>query len=635
MPLIPVDDTFRIAPGEIVHYRDLLDSHQILGRTGAVLVGATGDDTRLPTAVGAIPNLTVTPQRGGLYRVYGARGTDDLALARVLDQLPGVEFAVPDLILPLTIDTVPNDPYYSGEWHLENTGQSGVVDTDIDAETAWLYATGAGQLIAIIDTGTQPDHPDLRVTMGYDYVDHDNDATPDYTDATAAPHGTGTAGIAAASGNNGIGVAGVAYDADIYAIRLIGGATSTDDVYNAFAEAVDAGASVLSNSWGYGTCDAVSASSVFSKMYRYAENKGRGGLGSVVVFAAGNDNCDTANNGMLSDDRPVVVAALESNDVRSWYSDYGDAVDISAPTNLLTTDWTTGGYGTYNGDDGYYPYFSGTSGATPVVAGVFALMFAANPRLTAADARDVLCETAVKVDLADVTYDSEGRNPYYGCGRVNAGAAVAAVANTAPEAPTVPADATVLPGPHALTWSPAFDADNDALRYVVRWSVSGPAPTAATGAGDTGTVGASVDSAADSGTDSATDTAPDSRAGADSPIPADSGASDTGDTGAAPVPTSGEITVNGTFYRPPVAFVDTDVVTWTVAAVDPWGEGPASATATLTVAAPVVPVDTADTDTQSKPKPTQKSGCTTAPASTSVALLLAGLLASALLRRRS
>lgn len=613
--LVGVDDTFRIAPGETVHYADLLERGAILGRTGRILVslheypptGSTGQPPAAPWSAGRV----TTVLRGGLIRVTPGPGEDDLALARRLDALPGVEFAVPDLLLPLTTSEAPSDPFYMDQWHLENTGQTGIADTDIDAALAWQFATGTGQTIAIIDTGTQPDHPDLRVTLGYDYVDHDADSTPDYGDSSGGPHGTGTAGIAAASGNNGIGVAGVAFDADIYAIRLIGGSTSTEDVYNAFVEAVDAGAGVLSNSWGYGSCDAVAASSVFTKMFRYAEKQGRDGLGSVVVFAAGNDGCDLADNGMLNMEYPVTVAALESNDVRSSYSDFGDAVDIAAPTSLLTTDWTTGGYGSYNGDDGYYPYFSGTSGATPVVAGVFALMFEANPRLTAADAREVLCQTGVKVDLDSVTYDAEGRNPYYGCGRVNAGAAVAAVVNAAPETPTVPADETVAPGPANLTWTAAGDPDGDALSYVVRWSVEGPTPTAAEGWPQV---------AADSGGDSATDSATGADTADDTGGPTDSG----GDP-APGVETSGESTVTGVFFRPPASFVDGDVLTWTVASLDAWGEGAPSATVTVTVAEPEVAAD--------DPVGEKQAGCSTSGAAGSLGLAMAGLLALSTGRR--
>jgi len=521
---------FRIAPGLTVRYADLLTQGSIRGRTGRVLVAfsdtAGAFDRARALGVAGVASMTALP--GGLWRVVPQSGVDDLELARRLDGLPGVDFAMPDLILPLSPFSLPNDPFLAAEWHLENTGDNGrVFDADIDATQAWTYGTGVGQIISIIDTGVQLDHPDLHVISGHDYIGRDEDSSPDYAEPSGGPHGTGTAGIAAAVGNNAYGVAGVAFDAEVYAVRLIGGATSTEDVYEAFVESVDAGASVLSNSWGYQGCGEIPASNVFSRMFRYAENNGRGGLGSVVVFAAGNDGCDIVANGMLAMETPIVVAAVESSDVRASYSNYGDSVDIAAPTALLTTDWTSGGYGSYSGDDAFADGFSGTSGATPVVAGVVALMFEANPRITAEQVREVLCETAVRIDLEHVDYDADGRTPYYGCGRIDAGAAVAAVANSEPSAPQITSAAEQTVGSVWLTWEPAIDPDADDLSYRVT----------ITSTGSTDTAGASE---------------------------------------------VVELNTDRPFLKLDNAVAD-EVYTWTVAAVDPWGSGLESAAETLTV----------------------------------------------------
>jgi subtilisin family serine protease len=552
------DDTFHPGPGAaVLDYGDLLARGQVLGRTGRVLVRADADLMGVPGVA------KVVPLRGGLLRVEPAPGVDDLALARALHARPGVRWAMPDLLLPIVPAAVPDDPLYGDQWHLENTGQGGrTPDVDIDAAGAWAYATGAGQIVAVLDSGVQVDHPDLSVIAGRDYVDGDDDPNPS-TDASA-PHGTGVAGIAAAMGDNGVGVAGVAWGADVYAIRLIGGSSSsTEALYESFAEAIDAGATVLNNSWGFGTdCSGVPDYAVFDEMFDYAEDVGRGGLGSAVVFAAGNNGCDNDNDGMLAHRSLVVVAALEWWDTRASYSNYGSIVDIAAPTSVLTTDITPGGYGSYAGDDAYNDYFSGTSGATPVVSGVLALMFEANPRLTAKQARSVLCDTAVRVDLDDAGYDDEGWSPYYGCGRVDAGAAVAAVANTAPSAPAprLVAETAELPRV-TIAWSPAADPDGDVASYVVRATV-----------GDAGlereVAGTTLDLA--------------------------------GDVAAG------------------------DVVTWTVAAVDPWGEGEASEPVTFTVVAEPEPVEVVVEEAQ-------PGGCVSAPGS--VAGALAGLLLAARRRR--
>ncbi len=524
------DDSFRPNVGASpVSYGDLIASGVVHGRTGRLLVRA--DNT---ASLADLPQIkTVIQLPGGVLRVTPADGVDDLALARLLADRAGVRWAVPDLVLRLS-PSLPDDPWVGDEWHLENTGQGGrPVDVDIDAGLAWEFATGAGQTIAILDSGVQTNHPDLSVISGHDYIDRDDDSNPASDDA--APHGTGTAGIAAARGDNGIGVAGVAYDADIYAIRLIGGNTTTEDLYNAFVEAVDAGATVLSNSWGFGTdCTPFPTYAVFDEMVGYAETEGRGGLGAVVVFAAGNGGCDASGDGILNQELVIGVAAIESSDVRAGYSNYGSTVDIGAPTGLLTTDITPGGYGSYGGDDGFYDGFSGTSGATPVVSGVVALMMEANPRITAAQVREVLCDTAVRNDIEHAGYDSDGWSPYYGCGRVDAGAAVAAVANGEPAAP---APAYVTDAPYAshvgIAWIPAEDPDGDVYTYEVVWSTSGA---------DLATV---------------------------TPVEVDGWALDLTD-----------VTAIG------------DTVSWQVRARDPWGAGPFSAPVTFTVARAWQPVET-------------------------------------------
>ena len=469
----PHDDAFHPGTGPAtVRYGELLRAGKVRGRTGNVLVGLDTDHDAAWLA-GQPGVASVRALGSGALRVTPARGTDDLALARRLHDTAGVRWAHPDLLVRVQPAAgTPDDPWVSDQWHLENTGQGGrTVDSDIDATTAWAFASGAGQLVAILDSGVQLDHPDLVVQAGRDYVGRDEDPSPDAADGWGAPHGTAAAGVAAAIGGDGRGGAGVAYDAEIYALRIIGGSNnSLEDLQGAFVEAVDAGAGVLSNSWGWGDCSEIPAYGIFDEMFTYAEVHGRGGLGSVVVFAAGNGNCDIVNDGMLAQSSLIVVAAVEGNDVRAGYSSYGASVDIAAPTSILTTDVTPGGYGSHQGDDAWADGFGGTSAATPVVAGAVALMLEANPRLRARDVRDVLCATATRIDLARGGYDASGWSPYYGCGRVDAGAAVAAVANAAPGAPTpLTVDEALAADGGILRWEPALDPDGEPLAYDVRW----------------------------------------------------------------------------------------------------------------------------------------------------------------------
>jgi hypothetical protein len=143
---------------------------------------------------------------------------------------------------------------------------------------------------------------------------------------------------------------------------------------------------------------------------------------------------------------------------------------------MLTTDITGEvGYCAYEGDDAYCDSFSGTSAAAPVVSGVVLLMIEANPRLTAAQVREVLCDTAAPIDVhhnrdTAAPYNTEGWSPYYGCGRVDAGAAVAAVVNTEPGQPVPqPVNGTTTEARVVLQWAAAPDPDDDRLDYTLRW----------------------------------------------------------------------------------------------------------------------------------------------------------------------
>jgi len=577
------DDRFFPDEGaEMVSFGALLASGSVQGRTGRLLVQS--DDPAALLTRSDVSRIEVRP--GGLVWVWPARGVDDLTLARALHGQPGIGWVNPDLILPTQPHTLPDDPFYPDQWHLDNTGQGGrTPGVDINAPRAWERVTGAGVLIAIIDTGMVLDHPDLRVTAGYDYIDDDADPTPTSGDMSADPHGTCAGGVAAAAGNNGLGVAGVAWGADLYAIRLIGGGASLSSIYDAFIEAVDAGAGVVNNSWGWGDgCADIRNYATFRDMFEYAETTGRGGLGTVVVFSAGNGACDIIDDGMLSNESLLVVSAIESNDQRAWYSSYGDYVDLTAPSTLLTTDMITDGYGSYADDPAYVDAFGGTSASAPVVSGVAALLIEANPRITAAQLRQALCDTAVRNDIEHGVYDEQGHSDLYGCGRVDAGAAVDAVYNGAPSAPVPTLVAPeVEPGRAILAWEPAADPDDDVIGYELRYSVSG-----------------------------------------------------------------GEeqlISTAATWVDLGPLLVPGDVVTWTVLARDPWGPSPESAPLTFTVR--VEPVATEDTASAPEPRPMggaaaddeegeapEKSGCATVSGELGASALLFTFVALSLRRRQ-
>lgn len=329
-----------------------------------------------------------------------------------------------------------NDPWYSDQWYLNNTGYSGnPADVDIDAPEAWNYTTGSSSvIIAVIDEGVDRTHEDLSAKMvpGYDTTGGYGGATggsPSGNDA----HGTGVAGIAAGMSNNSIGIAGICQGCRIMPVRIAydpgdGSWVTTDaKLANGIAWAYQNGAWVLNNSWKAGP-----PSTAITNAINNAKTQGRGGRGSVVVFSAGNDNVSTvsypaslstviavgASN--MCDQRKTATYDLCNGFESGWGSNYGTGLDVSAPGVWLTTTDIMGVAGYSSGsinNANYYRYFNGTSGAAPVVSGVVGLMLSANPYLSADEVQAILQNTADN-------FTGGGWDTNMGYGRVNANRAV-------------------------------------------------------------------------------------------------------------------------------------------------------------------------------------------------------------------
>jgi thermitase len=305
----------------------------------------------------------------------------------------------------------------------------------IKADQAWSVTSGSAQVhVAVIDSGVDLEHPDLRANLltGYDDVDEDEQPQPDL-DAYNA-HGTACAGIIAAVGRNGVGVIGVAPGCKVVPIRLaqvIDGFLhmKPEATSRCILEAVRRGAWVISNSYGGPRPDFTVRRAIIE-----AVSKGRGGKGCVVLASAGNDNGTVKYPAAYPE--VIAVAATRRDDERCSPADwglrqgscFGPEVSVSAPgLDIWTTDTQANagltpaplpvsGLGDYTGS------FSGTSAACPFVAGVAALVLSVNEGLTALEVRHILESTADKTGGAG--YESGGRNDYLGHGRVNAFAAV-------------------------------------------------------------------------------------------------------------------------------------------------------------------------------------------------------------------
>lgn len=307
------------------------------------------------------------------------------AIRQSLQQSGLFDFVEPDYYAHTASD--PNDPSYISQWHLRQIGSS----------LAWTVTTGsAAVVVAVIDSGVYGQHPDLasKIVPGWNFVKGNADTSD------VLGHGTAVAGTVAAATNNGIGVAGVNWASRVMPLVAVDpdDFAAYSDIAAAIQYAVDRGVRVINVSIG-GT----NSSSTLQKAVDYAWNKG------ALVFAS-------AMNSSVSDPyypaacvHAVAVSATDSNDHLASFSNFGSWITLSAPgTNILTT-MNGGGYG----------YWSGTSFASPIAAGVAALILAANPALTNDAVLALMKNTADRVGAQEF-------NTYFGWGRVNAYRAVLA-----------------------------------------------------------------------------------------------------------------------------------------------------------------------------------------------------------------
>ncbi len=333
-------------------------------------------------------------------------------LAGVLSALrasPHVAFVQPDFRRRISI--TPNDPGYGAQqWGPQK----------INAPAAWDVTTGSSSvIIAVIDTGVAA-HGELngRIAPGWDFVNSDDNPTDDQG------HGTHVAGIAAARGNNNEGMAGLAWGARVAPYKVLdsNGSGYDSDVAAALIRALQDGAKIMNLSLG--GPDA-------SPMLTSAVNQVLQG-GGVVIAAAGNESGPVGYPAAIPG--VIAVSATTSSDGFASYSNFGPEVIVAAPGSSI---YSTVPFGTCElCDPSGYLRLSGTSMATPHVAGLAALIWSANGGLSNTQVRQLI-QTHV-VDLG-----ANGRDNQFGYGRINAGAAVQAAAGGG--SPTATATATGTP----------------------------------------------------------------------------------------------------------------------------------------------------------------------------------------------
>ncbi|HEU4375431.1 MAG TPA: S8 family serine peptidase [Telluria sp.] len=325
--------------------------------------------------------------QSNLHVVELPPGVSEQATVEKLRRNPNLKFAELDRRVNSVMAVT--DPYVGSEWHLAKIG----------ATSAWDTTQGAGVTIAILDSGVDSSHPDLvgNLVPGYNLSGNNSDTSD------VCGHGTAVAGSAAARTNNGIGVAGVAGQAKIMPIRVAdynsatGGCSAyLSTIASGITYAADHGARIANVSYG-----PLAGSSTVQSAAQYMKSKG-----GLVFVSAGNNGID---ENITPTTTLIAVSATDSTDAKASWSSYGSFVSIAAPGASI---WTTSKGGTYGG-------WSGTSFASPVAAGVAALMMSAAPSLDGAVIEQAMFSSAVDLGAA-------GRDPYFGYGRVNADAAVRA-----------------------------------------------------------------------------------------------------------------------------------------------------------------------------------------------------------------
>jgi subtilisin family serine protease len=334
------------------------------------------------------------------------------------------------------------DPGFGQSWHIVNAGQrNGKRGEDINMLPVWdMGFTGSNIIVGVIDTGTQINHPDLmanvRRDLTLDLIDNQSQIHSLDTDEN---HGTAVSGIIA-SVDNELGGIGVAYRSSLAPIRYIGQAQSDANSSQALSHA-NQFISIYNNSWGPAInpeqelVALLGPGNLGRLAIETSANEGRQGRGNIYLFAAGNDHQagDSVNyNGWANLRQVIPVGAIGNQGSVVSYSERGSALFITAPSGgqslgIYSTDRT--------GSEGYDPSdfttdFSGTSAATPIVAGVVATMLEARPELTWRDVQHILAHTAVQIDSEDDSWQINGAglpvSEKYGFGRIDAMSAVQA-----------------------------------------------------------------------------------------------------------------------------------------------------------------------------------------------------------------
>ena len=323
--------------------------------------------------------------------------------------------------LPTTkSSTIKPEPYFYQQWYLERNStfytQNGINDNaNIHIGDQFKKYTGKGIKVAIIDDGLDVTHEDLQGAIIKSYDLSTKTANVAHTYAYEN-HGTAVTGIIAARVNRK-GIQGVASQAEVIFLKYKEEMSDSETI-ELFTKAEEFGADIINCSWGTGDV----SQAVKEKIVDLAKN-GRDGKGTIIVFAAGNDDKDMGNDESAIPE-VISVGATDKDNLRASYSSYGKNLDVVSPGGYylgITTLDDMGSKGEASIDENYLLYndskaFVGTSAAAPTVSGVIALMLEKNPNLTRAKVENILKNSSDKIGTLEYI---NGRNDYYGYGKIN------------------------------------------------------------------------------------------------------------------------------------------------------------------------------------------------------------------------
>ncbi len=409
-----------------------------------------------------------------LFKVTKSAGKNPVKLCNDLHSLEEVNYAEPNLVNRFDKSELPKDSLFIDQWHLRSRGGLELSkDADVNAEEAWKITKGSRDVVlAVIDDGFDLTHPDLKgankIVHAKDFVDGDTSPFP--SEAHNDYHGTPCAGVAIGE-ENGSGIVGIAPKCAFMPVRF--DLAADDDLLWEIFDYTGKRADVISCSWGPVPVYAPLSSLLDRKFTEIVTSGGPRGKGAVLLFAAGNFNAPIKDfdnkdfkwrhpshgivkqarailNGNCAHKEVMAIAASTSRNIKAAYSNWGKEISVSAPSSnwhpldpfeklpgrgIWTIDNENFGLG-FTSNSRYTGSFGGTSSATPLVAGIAALIISVNKNLSAKEVRSIIESSTDKIEdpSTDIIlnhkkgkYTGRGKtshSEWFGYGKVNAGKAV-------------------------------------------------------------------------------------------------------------------------------------------------------------------------------------------------------------------